>query len=162
MPDPAAQLAHDLSRLRSGHGSDKRRRELRQRLAQVDPRLRDTRNRERLRLAQLRVQARTGDTRRHPSSELQRAIEQCTAKLAALDAEIVTAVAALGPGPRTDATAAAPSARRDHPAPAVVAEARSMLRNRLWLTSALLDGLPLAAEPVRRVQAAIGVALRKL
>jgi hypothetical protein len=47
-----------------------------------------------------------------------------------------------------------------HPPFLMAGEARAVLRGRLWLTAGLLDGLPLAAEPVRRVQATIDPELR--
>lgn len=143
-----------LAATRTGHG--KRQQELRQGLRDIDPGLRHRRNVEKLRLAQLKFQARTADTRRHPPDELQRAIEECAAKLAALDSEIATAMAAGEPG----RLAAVASALPDRPDPVVVAEARSALRGRLLMASVMLSGQP--AAPVRQMQAAIGVALRRL
>lgn len=91
MPDPAAQLAADLADMRTGRGP--RRAELRERLASVDPQLRHQRNLERLRLAGLRARLRLLDTRQDPTS-LQAAAEASSQKLAALDREIVAAIAA--------------------------------------------------------------------
>ena len=83
-------------------------------------------------------------------------ITECAERLAKLDAEIERLLVQSEP-----AAVAAPAPRKDHPDPAVVAEARTVLRG-LWLAAGLLTVSPLPAAPVRRVQAAIGVALRKL
>lgn len=91
-PETVAQSAADLERLRRGHGSQQRREDLQRRLAQIHPALRDQSHRERLRLAQLRFQARSSDTRRPPPPGLQSAIETSAAKLAALDAQIIAAL----------------------------------------------------------------------
>ena len=126
-----------LNQLRSGHGSDTRRRQLRAQLAKVDPQLRHQRNVEKLRLAQFQHMARTGTSPRSPA-ELAREIGECAERLAKLDAEIERLPVQSEPAP-----VAAPAPRKDHPDPAVIAEARTVLRGRLWLAAGLLDGLPL-------------------
>jgi hypothetical protein len=159
MPDLDARLAADLVDLRTGRGP--RREDLRRRLHQVDAGLRNERNRTRLRLAQLQVMARTADTRQRPPAELQHALEQCAAKLAALDSEIVRAVAAIQS--ETALPTVAPALRpQDQADPASVAAAKVAVRNRLWLAASLIDGLPLPAELVRRMKAAIAAKIRRL
>jgi len=94
MPDlDLARLGADLDLMRSGHGP--RRQKLRQLLAAVDPRLRRERNIARLRLAHIKFQLRTQDTRAGDPAPLLEAAKQSAARLAALDMQIVREIARL-------------------------------------------------------------------
>ena len=89
MPD-FTRLAADLAEMRVGRGP--RRAELRERLATIDPALRNARDLERLRLAGLKARLRMLDTRQDPA-HLQAEAEQSARRLAALDLRIVAAIA---------------------------------------------------------------------
>ena len=151
MQDRTAQLARDLARLRTGHGPETRRQDLRQRLTAIDPGLRRERNVAKLRLAQLEHQVRTADTRRHPLAELQRAIEDCAQRLGVLDRRIVEALAAIKPELEP---AVAMTHQLDPADPAVMCEARAMLRARSWLMTSQIGGLDLPADLVGRMRGA--------
>ena len=84
------RLAAELDLMRTGRG--RRRQQLRERLAQVDGRLRDQRNIERLKLANARARLAMLDSRQDPGPLLA-AVEQSAARLAKLDLEVVEAIA---------------------------------------------------------------------
>jgi len=142
MRSTAAQLARDLAAMRSGHGP--RRQELRAKLMSLPLPLRSERNREKLRLAQLRHQLQT-DMSRDPTA-LRAAIEQSGQRLAALDQEIARRIAE---GELEAAPVAKPAQQAD---PVDVREARRQLRARLTIAVAMIDGaVPAAAvHAVRR------------
>jgi hypothetical protein len=87
------RLAAELDLMRTGRGS--RRRQLRERLAQVDSGLRDQRNTERLKLANAKARLAMLDSRQDPAP-LQAAVEQSAARLSTLDLQIVAAIARAG------------------------------------------------------------------
>jgi hypothetical protein len=91
MPDlNLPRLARDLADMRTGHGP--RRAELRRRLAQVDGKLREERNLERLKLAGLKARLGAFDTRLD-NAVLRQAVERSAARLSLLDQQILEAIA---------------------------------------------------------------------
>jgi len=160
MPDSVADLAADLDRLRSGHGPDSTRWDLRRRLMAVDPQLRHQRNTERLRLAHLRYRLRTADTRHGHPGALQAAVDQCARRLAVLEQQVIAAIAE-GEPERPIGGSCSPIARKDDPNPIAVRQARATLRAKLLVSSGQLAGL--LPEPlVRQLQAAIKREIKRL
>ena len=170
MPD-LVRLAHDLDRLRSSHGSEQRRTELRERLNGVDPELRRQRNIERLRLTDIKARLRGLDTRCDPGA-LQAAAVRSAQRLIALDQEIIAAMAASEAEP---VVAAAPARKTLFPSETMsprqdrltadgcdVLEARAALLGRLLVASSLLGGSPLPDKLVDQLQAALDAQIARL
>jgi hypothetical protein len=153
MPDLADRLLRDLSDMRTGRGL--RRQEMRQRLNAVDPLLRDQRNREALRHADLASRLRGG---RGDLAALKAAAEASALRLADFDRRIVAAMIASEPSSRQSDR---PVPVVDAADPAESAEARSVLRARLMVASATIaDLLPEGAA--RQVKEAVAAAIRRL
>jgi ribosomal protein S4 len=89
MPD-FTRLAAEVDLMRRGLG--RRRQELRRRLAAVDGALREERNLEALRVANLKVRVNAVDSRLD-NTVLRRALERSTTRLAVLDQRILEAIA---------------------------------------------------------------------